>query len=97
MYSHNFLPEVKIKCKVSLMNNAVDLFGFNFNTEIYGSDEVIITLKDRALDGVKMFALEYGDRCEILEPEMLRGEMAKTVENMRKKYCAAKAKTSKKD
>ena len=62
------------------MNNAIDTFDFDFDSKpLKGTDDVIITLHDTVPHGVKMWALEYGDNCEVLLPDSLRKLIIMTV------------------
>ncbi len=87
MYSEQELSDVKIKCKISLMNNAIDTFGFEFPvTRTDDPDEIIITLHHIDKEGVKLWVMEYGDSCEVLEPVELRNEIRDIVTRMSDKY-----------
>lgn len=87
MYSENQLPVIRIKCKVERMNNVIDTFGFDISVAPTGNpDEVVITLHDTDAQGVKMWAMEYGDTCEILEPASLRDDIRDTLSKMLEIY-----------
>lgn len=87
MYTEKELPIIRIKCRTERMNNAIDTFGFDFETAPADNpDEVIITLRNTDSQGVKMWVLEYGDTCEILEPAELRDDIRSTLEKMLAKY-----------
>lgn len=78
---------IKIKCSKSLINNALDTFGFDIMiTPCKDSDDVIITLNNSSHIGVKMWALEYGDRCEIVSPKSLRNEMKAAAQHLIRTY-----------
>lgn len=87
MYSDDSVERVEIKCKKSLINNAIDTFGFDIRIEPASeNDTVIIKIKDTSATGVKMWALEYGFGCEITYPPYLREEMKKAALDILKKY-----------
>lgn len=87
MYSENELPIIRIKCNIMRMNNAIDTFGFDFSVApTENPDEVIITLHNTDAQGVKMWALEYGDTCEIIEPASLRDDIRNSLSAMLEMY-----------
>ena len=69
------LKEVRIRCKNSCINNAIDTFGFELDIENYTADETTFIIRKVSASGVLMWALEYSDRCEILYPQSLREQM----------------------
>lgn len=80
MYAGDTEPEIVLQIHKKLMNNAIDTFGFDFDSKpLKGTDYVIITLHDTVPHGVKMWALEYGDNCEVLLPDSLRESIRKTA------------------
>jgi|GEM_PF-3267631 len=85
MYTGNELDEVILRCSKSLMNNVIDTFGFDIYSRLDPDDsgKVLIKLHKVAPAGVKLFALEYGESCEVLSPPELR----KTVKNAAKIIC----------
>ena len=80
------LPEVRIRCSNTHINNAIDTFGFDLNVESCGADDVIFSIRNVSSTGVIMWALEYSDYCEILSPQLLRDEMHSYAEKLIKKY-----------
>lgn len=84
-HDHN---SIVIKCKKSVINNAIDTFGFDIKiTPSEKSGEVIIELFNVSTIGVKMWALEYGYGAEIISPPELREEMKTASEHLYKLYC----------
>lgn len=85
MYTGNELDEVILRCSKSLMNNVIDTFGFSIGSCLDPDDssKVLIKLYKVAPAGVKLFALEYGESCEVLSPPELR----QTVKNAAKMIC----------
>ena len=80
---------IEIRCKKSIINNAIDTFGFGIRiSETEKADEVIISLHTDSYTGVKMWALEYGNWCEIISPKQLRDEITADVRHMRDIYLA---------
>lgn len=80
------VPQVEIKCSRTILNNVVDTFGVDVEIKQITNDEVIFTAKNITSEGVIMWALEYGENCEILNPPELRSEMKRRAENMLNKY-----------
>lgn len=63
MYSGSIESVIEIRCKKSLINNAIDTFGFDIGIKKTDEDTVIIRIHDTSPEGVKMWALEYGFGC----------------------------------
>lgn len=80
------LPEVRIRCSNTHINNAIDTFGFDLNVESCDEDDVIFSIRNVSSTGVIMWALEYSNYCEILSPQSLRDEMHTYAEKLLKKY-----------
>lgn len=79
--------KIIIRCKKSVINNAIDTFGFNIRIEkTDAEDEVLITLSDISPDGVKMWALEYGYGAEVISPESVREDIAESVKKLAEMY-----------
>ena len=87
-----------LKCSKKLINNALDTFGFDIDIytknnlpkieylDLIEDDDVIINLGKAGIDGVCMWALEYGYGCEILEPIELREKMLKSATHLYQTY-----------
>ncbi|MGN0679558.1 MAG: helix-turn-helix transcriptional regulator [Oscillospiraceae bacterium] len=87
MYSSTKIyDQVEIRCKRFVLNNALDTFGFDINVLKCEGDEVVFTVNNLTGQGVLMWALEYCEHCEILNPTELRAEMKRYAELMVKKY-----------
>lgn len=77
---------VRLRCHVKLLNTLVDFFG---NVPQYtkpndqGMTEVTMSI---AAEGVKLFALQYADRVEVLEPQWLRKKVGDTLARNAEKY-----------
>lgn len=80
-------PKIVIRCKRSLINNALDTFGFNIDIKpLPNGEEVEITLSNTSSEGVKMWALEYGFGAEVIYPEEVRNDLAESVKSLAEKY-----------
>ncbi len=77
---------VKMRCKLTLMNTLLDVFGSQtkFSTPI--EDWTEVTLPSVAPEGVKLFAMEYADGVEVLEPYSLREDIRDSLEKALKQY-----------
>lgn len=84
MYADSSESVIEIRCLKSLINNAIDTFGFDISIKKAEDDEesVIIRLHDTSPEGVKMWALEYGFGCEIISPPSLREDMKKSAAHL---------------
>ena len=76
--------EIKFRTRPDMMNRLVDEFGKALRVEEDG-DEIVVTVS--ANEGAMFrWAMEYGDKIEILEPESLRERMRKAAERMTQVY-----------
>lgn len=83
MYAQTPLKRIEILCDRSLINNALDTFGFGIDISVTPKPDIVkITIRNSSYKGVKMWALEYCDKCEILAPQSLRDEMKKSAEHL---------------
>lgn len=82
MASESF--RIQIICDKALINNVLDTFGFDAEISKIPNDDskVFITLKNTSYTGVKMWALEYGDKCEIINPSALREDMKNAAKHL---------------
>lgn len=78
--------DVVLRCKKYLLNNVLDTFGFEIKIKPYSPDELMITVYSASPKGVIMWALEYGDGAEIIEPASLRAEMKSSAERLLERY-----------
>lgn len=87
MYSSSKIYDrIEIRCKRSILNNALDTFGFDIRILKCEGDEVEFAVTNLTGQGVLMFALEYCDHCEILNPPELRTKMKEYARLLVKKY-----------
>ncbi|MBE6856821.1 MAG: WYL domain-containing protein [Ruminococcus sp.] len=83
MYAQTPLKRIEILCDRSLINNALDTLGFGIDISVTPKPDIVkITIRNSSYKGVKMWALEYCDKCEILAPQSLRDEMKKSAEHL---------------
>ena len=78
--------DVVLRCKKYLLNNVLDTFGFEIKIKPCSPDELMITVYSASPKGVIMWALEYGDGAEIIEPASLRAEMKSSAERLLERY-----------
>lgn len=84
---------VRLRCRETILNVMVDFFG---NMAHYsapredGTTEVTMSISPR---GLKLFALQYLDSVEVLEPETLRQELLETLRGGVEKYRAGTEKS----
>ncbi len=81
-------PEyVHLRVSLSLIGTVLDFFGpqakYGCLDEQAGTVEVTLNV---AAAGVKLFALQYADRVEVLKPDALRQSVKETMEEALKKY-----------
>lgn len=77
---------VRMRCKASMLNVLLDFFGdMPQYTEPKddGTTEVTMSI---APNGIKLFAMQYADAVEVLEPEHLRQDIINTLERAAEKY-----------
>lgn len=72
--------EIKIKCQNDLADFAVDYFGHKANFEICDSNHFILTAT-AVFEKAEMFALIHYDKCEIIEPTVLRDGVIAKIKN----------------
>ena len=79
-------PEiVRMRCKLGMVSVVMDFFGENAE---YGAPEdgwTNVTVRV-APKGAKLFAMQYADQVEVLEPESLRREMRASLSAALEKY-----------
>lgn len=79
---------ILLKCKTSLLNTVVDVFGTDVEIKTTADPEtVIVTIRETPQAGVALWALEYCESCEVLEPKALRERMARAAEKLVNTYC----------
>lgn len=76
---------VRLRCKTALLNTLVDFFGSvpQYSQPREGYVELTMSI---APNGVKLFALQYADGVEVLEPQSLREDILRSLEAAAEKY-----------
>jgi len=77
---------VRMRCHTAMVSVLLDFFGSlpQYTKPLEdGTTEVTMSI---APGGVKLFALQYADQVEVLEPESLREDILQTLERAQKKY-----------
>lgn len=80
------VPQViRLRCRVELVNTILDFFGAQarFSAPVEGTTEITLNL---APSGVKLFALQYMDSVEVLDPPSLREEVKQSLEAALRRY-----------
>ena len=78
-----------MRCRESLLNTLVDFFGDvpqYTKPDDQGITEVTMSI---AAEGVKLFALQYADQVEVLEPLWLRKRIGDTLARNAEKYACS--------
>ncbi|WP_027407206.1 YafY family protein [Anaerovibrio sp. RM50] len=76
---------VKLKTTVSMMNDLIDWFGKEFSIIEKKDDEIVVSVKCN-YNAMFYWALQYGSKVEVVAPDELRQELAKTIQDMNNKY-----------
>ena len=76
---------VKMQARDDMMNDLTDWFGHDFSILEHKAGKLLIRLTCNE-DAMRYWALQFGPYVEILEPESLRNQLLKDVEDMVKKY-----------
>lgn len=76
---------IVLKVDAAHINEITDAFGERAKIEALDDDFVKVSLK-AGLNGMRFWALQYGNFCEVLEPEELRKQIKKDLKEMVKKY-----------
>ena len=84
---------VHLRCKTSMINILVDFFGGkpNFSAPHEGFIDLTMTI---APAGVKLFALQYADSVEVIEPIALRDEITASLSAALSKYTSSNQEVS---
>lgn len=87
IYMYGGEPErIKLRMPQSLAGHVVDAFGSE-GVMMQAVDDTVMEVRLKAAaDGVKYFALQFGENCEVLEPESLRLEVKEIVKKMMERY-----------
>ena len=77
---------VRLRCREAMLNVLVDLFGTMAHYSAPREDGTIEVTMSIAPRGLKLFALQYLDSVEVLEPEALRQELLEALRGGLEKY-----------
>ena len=77
----------RIRCHDSKLNTLMDFFGTTITrfSKTPGTDDFTVTLS-AAPEGTELFALQYADCVEVLEPDILRDRIRTTLTKALKQY-----------
>ncbi|MGI6722532.1 MAG: helix-turn-helix transcriptional regulator [Anaerovoracaceae bacterium] len=78
--------QVLMRCQNGMMNDLIDWFGSDIRIEDGDSDDYFLVHLRCNKRAMFYWALQYGLRVEVLEPEDLREEIARAVAEMAAKY-----------
>ena len=79
---------IRMKCSMDRISTLLDFFGsaiLDYSVSKNAPDETTVTLK-ASEKGVRLFALQYAEDVEVLDPPSLRSEIAKTLKDAANKY-----------
>lgn len=79
---------IRLKCSTDRISTLMDFFGtaiLDYSVSAKAPDETTVTLK-ASEKGVRLFALQYADDVEVLDPPSLRNEVSKTLKTAASKY-----------
>ena len=81
-------PEItRLRCQTSLLSTLMDFFGTTITSYTAPTPDGYTTVSLRASEaGTRLFALQYADRVEVLEPASLREEVKSTLQAAAKQY-----------
>lgn len=76
---------IRLRCRIELVNTILDFFGTQarFSAPVEGMTEVTLNI---APSGVKLFALQYADSVEVLDPPSLREKVRQSLETALRRY-----------
>lgn len=77
---------VRMRCSIGLLNTLVDFFGPVPQYTRPGEDGTTEVTMSIAPEGVRLFALQYADQVEVLEPEWLREKIGAILTRNGEKY-----------
>lgn len=73
---------VEIICDTCILSDVIECFGNNGRIESLSKDSFVLKLNTPPL-GIKYWALQYLQYCEVTKPEWLREEIKKSIKNNR--------------
>lgn len=79
-------PEViRFRCPAGMLGVVMDFFGEQARYRSVDADTLEVMLSV-ARGGVRLFAMQYADRVEVLEPEDLREDLRRSLSAALEKY-----------
>lgn len=85
MYPGDAVP-ITLRCNTNMLSVLMDFFGFAEITYSEPKDDHTIVRFEASEKGTRLFALQYADRVEVLEPETLRQEVLRTLRDSAARY-----------
>lgn len=85
MHPGDAVPIV-LRCHIKMLSVLMDFFGFAEITYSEPEDEYTTVTLEASEKGTRLFALQYSDRVEVLEPRSLRDEVLNTLKAAAAKY-----------
>lgn len=76
---------VKLKTNENIMDNLIDSFGHDFRVTLAEEPDIIVNLKCNP-NAFFYWAMQYGEKIEVLEPESMRERIKKVAYKIYKKY-----------
>lgn len=76
---------VKLKTNENLMDNLIDSFGHDFRVTLAEEPDIIVNLKCNP-DAFFYWAMQYGEKIQVLEPESMRKRILKACKTIASKY-----------
>ena len=76
---------VKLKTNENLMDNLIDSFGHDFRVALAEEPDIIVNLKCNP-DAFFYWAMQYGEKIQVLEPESMRNRILKACKTIASKY-----------
>ncbi|MCQ2602577.1 MAG: WYL domain-containing protein, partial [Clostridia bacterium] len=85
-YMYTDKPEnIKLKCKMAVIDDIVDWFGTDSTINKLDDDYVIATVT-ASPTAMQYWAMQYGNFVEVLAPATLRAKVAESALELAKKY-----------
>jgi len=79
MYPGQAVP-ITLRCHVSMLSILMDFFGTAISRYSAPENDYTTITLEASENGTKLFAMQYADRVEVLEPQSLRDDVAATLQ-----------------
>jgi len=77
----------RLRCHTAMLSTLMDFFGTTISEYSAPTEDGYTTVTLRASEtGTRLFALQYPDKVEVIEPSSLRNEVQRTMEEALKRY-----------